>query len=58
MDIKPEDYSGVKIKEAFILMPELYQRFLRGEITSVEVRVIYKAIRKEFFRQKGIEYDE
>ena len=57
-ELKPEDYSGVKLKEAFTVMPELKLKYIRGEISLLEVRVLYKAIKKEFFRQKGLKYDE
>ncbi len=51
MRFEPEDYSGINIKEAFTMMPELKRRWMNGEITTLEVRVVYKAIKKVFLKQ-------
>ena len=39
---KPEDFQGVKLKEAFEAMPELYKKWKKGEIETIDVRVAYK----------------
>lgn len=61
MRFKPEDYLGTNIEEVFYVMPELKQRWLNGEITTLEARVVYKAIKKVFIdqmMQKGEKNDE
>ena len=48
---KLEDYSNTDIEEVFLAMPELRQRWMNGEITTLEARVVYKAIKKVFLNQ-------
>lgn len=58
---KLEDYSDTDIEEVFLAMPELRQRWMNGEISTLEARVVYKAIKKIFLEQmvkRGEENDK
>lgn len=43
---KPEDFQGVRLKEAFDAMPGMYEMWRKGKIETIDVRVAYKKLLK------------
>ena len=43
---KPEDFQGVRLKEAFDAMPGMYEMWRKGKIETIDVRAAYKKLLK------------